>query len=235
MLAFRLLHADEIEVRISCCGSWGVQLLLYKNARADMNLLDETVGPENWQRRHECINGNLFCSVGIRIEREDGAEWIWKQDVGVESNTEKEKGESSDSFKRACFSWGCGRELYTSPAMFVRSGDLKTLEDHSGRWTCKDHFTVVGIEYDGRRIASVEILNDKTGKVLTFSDRKTSSSAPKTGRIGSPEIARLKMACEAAGDQWSLEKAVAACKRSDVSEITYTQYKALMEQLGAAA
>ena len=231
MLEFRLLRADEIEARIASCGSWGLQLLLFKDARVDQCLLDETVGPMNWQRHHSRDNAN--CTVSIWDESK--GQWIDKEDTGTESNTEREKGLASDSFKRACFNWGIGRELYTAPAMFVRSGALKTLEERNGKWTCRDHFTVVGIEYDGRRIASVEVQNDKTGQRLTFSDRKSSSSAPKTGRIGSPEIARLKLACEAAGDQWSLEKALQACKRSDVSEITFPQYQALMDQLGAAA
>lgn len=101
-MEFRLLRADEIDCKVKTVAQWGVMLLLYKDARCDMNILDETVGPMNWQRRHELINGNLFCSVGIRDDRE----WVWKQDVGVESFTEKEKGEASDSFKRACFNWG---------------------------------------------------------------------------------------------------------------------------------
>ena len=106
-MEFRLLRADEIDCKIKTCSSWGVMLLLYKDARCDMNILDETVGAMNWQRAHEVINGNLFCNVGIWKDRTEGfGEWVWKQDVGVESNTEKEKGEASDSFKRACFNWG---------------------------------------------------------------------------------------------------------------------------------
>lgn len=99
---FRLLRADEIDCRISTVSEKGLSLLLYKDARVDMTILDETVGPENWQRSHELINGNLFCNVGIKC----GNEWVWKQDVGTESYTEKEKGQASDSFKRACFNWG---------------------------------------------------------------------------------------------------------------------------------
>ena len=85
---FRKLNADEIDCRISTVSEKGLSLLLYKDARVDMRLLDEVVGAENWQRKHELINGNLFCSVGIKC----GTEWVWKQDVGVESYTEKEIG-----------------------------------------------------------------------------------------------------------------------------------------------
>ena len=229
MLEFRLLRADEIEARIASVGSWGVQLLLYKDARVDQCLLDETVGPMNWQRHHSRDNANCVVSIWDA----EKSQWIEKEDTGTESNTEREKGLASDSFKRACFCWGIGRELYTAPAMFVRAGDLKTLEEKSGKWTCRDHFTVTGIEYDDRRrIISVEIVNDMTGQRSSFSNGKP---AARTGRIGSPEIARLKLACEAAGDQMSLEKALAACKRSDASEITFPQYEALMKQLGAVA
>ena len=120
MKKFRLLRADEIEARIQSVKSNGCVVLLYKDARCDMNILDETVGYENWQRNHEVINGNLFCNVGINFVREDGFDrWVWKQDVGTESNTEKEKGQASDSFKRACFNWGIGRELYSAPFIWI--------------------------------------------------------------------------------------------------------------------
>ena len=109
MLNFRTLTEPEIECRISTVKQNGISVLLYKDARCDMNILDETVGAENWQRTHELINGNLFCNVGININYKDDTVspvWVWKQDVGTESYTEKEKGQASDFFKRACFNWG---------------------------------------------------------------------------------------------------------------------------------
>lgn len=121
-MEFRLLKADEIECRIASIKEKGLSLLLYKDARVDQNILDETVGSMSWQRRHEVINGNLFCSVGIHCKELD--EWIWKQDVGVESYTEKEKGQASDAFKRACFNWGIGRELYTAPFIWISAGNF---------------------------------------------------------------------------------------------------------------
>lgn len=169
-MEFRLLRADEIECRISTCNKYGVQLLLYKDARCDMNILDETVGIERWQRSHDLINGNLFCNVGINFPNEDGYDcWVWKQDVGTESYTEKEKGEASDSFKRACFNWGIGRELYTAPQMFVRAKDLETLvESGKDRYTCKDYFKVKEIEYINKRICYVKIVNLKNNKEIEF-------------------------------------------------------------------
>lgn len=110
---FRTLNADEIECRVGTCTDNGFSLLLYKDARVDMNLLDETVGSMNWKREHQVVNGNLFCTVSIWDEEKK--EWITKQDVGTESNTEAVKGEASDAFKRACFNVGIGRELYSAP------------------------------------------------------------------------------------------------------------------------
>ena len=166
MKEIRLLRADEIDARISTCNQWGVGILLYKNARTDMDILDETFGAMNWQRKHELIDGQLFCSVGIRDGNDN---WVWKQDVGVESYTEKEKGRASDSFKRACFNLGIGRELYTAPNMFVKAKDLKTLEQgFNEKWTCKDYFKVTAIQYVDRKICYVAIRNEKTGKIIEF-------------------------------------------------------------------
>ena len=119
MNQFRLLRADEIECRVSQVAEWGVQLLLYKNARVDMDVLDEQVGAMNWQRHHY----DAHCIVSIWDPEKKT--WIQKDDVGTESNTEAAKGLASDSFKRACVNWGIGRELYTAPQMFVRAADLK--------------------------------------------------------------------------------------------------------------
>lgn len=164
-VSFRKLRADEIDVRVNTISEEGVSLLLFKDARVDQNILDETVGPENWQRTHEVINGNLFCNVGIWIDRRsDGyGDWVWKQDVGTESNTEKEKGQASDSFKRACFNWGIGRELYTAPFIWVT--DVK-IDQKNGKNTTYDKFKVKSIEYTDGSITSLEIINSKTGKTV---------------------------------------------------------------------
>ena len=164
----RLLRADEIDARIQSVNKGGARVLLYKNARTDMDILDETFGPMNWQRKHELINGRLFCSVGVYDSHTD--QWVWKQDVGVESNTEKEKGQASDAFKRACVNFGIGRELYTAPDIFFFNKDLKNYKAEGNRYSCYDRFTVVDIEYSGRVISHVKIKNESTGKVHTFSN-----------------------------------------------------------------
>ena len=160
-----LLTAADIECRVQSVsknkrGEVGAVLLLYKNARVDMRILDEVYGPMNWQRTHEVINGNLFCSIDIW----DGTKWVRKQDVGVPSNTEAEKGEASDAFKRAGTNVGIGRELYTAPFIWIQAKDC-TITENRGRPACYDRFTVKGIGYTDGVITGVEIKNQKTGKV----------------------------------------------------------------------
>lgn len=115
----RPLRADEIEVRVGQVYEKGVSMLLYKNARTDMQMLDETFGAMNWQKDYKEIKGNLYCGIGVWDEVK--GEWVWKWDCGTESNTEKEKGEASDAMKRACFNvgGGIGRELYTAPFIWL--------------------------------------------------------------------------------------------------------------------
>lgn len=120
-MEFRALRADEIECRIGTVSKSGngVSLLLYKDARCDMNILDETVGATNWQRHHSRENANCI----VEIWDAEKKTWVGKEDTGTESNTEAEKGLASDSFKRACFNWGIGRELYTAPFIFIPGAD----------------------------------------------------------------------------------------------------------------
>ena len=118
----RALRADEIEVRVGQVFEKGVSMLLYKNARTDMQILDETYGAMRWQCKYKEVKGNLFCAIGI-LSTDD--EWVWKEDCGTESNTEKEKGEASDAFKRAGFRWGIGRELYTAPFIWLPVATVK--------------------------------------------------------------------------------------------------------------
>jgi hypothetical protein len=114
----RPLTIEDIDFRVQSINAKGyATILAYKSARVDMQRLDQAVGPLNWQRKHELIDGKLFCHVGIY--NVDYGVWVWKSDVGTESMTEATKGESSDSFKRACFNWGIGRELYDYPIISI--------------------------------------------------------------------------------------------------------------------
>ena len=172
MCKFRDLKAEEIDCRVQSVKEntdpkkSGIVLLLYKDARCDMNILDETVGASNWQREHYECKGNLFCRVGIRIDRKDEtggyAEWVWKSDCGTESNTEAQKGEASDSFKRACFNWGIGRELYTSPFIWIPADKCNI---KNGK--CYDKFVVEKIAIENKRITGLAIYN-KTNNCRAF-------------------------------------------------------------------
>ena len=163
-LKFRKLKADEIDCRVQQIKPNGLTLLLYKDARCDQNILDETVGAMNWQRHHNRDNANCIVSIWDSEKNQ----WVEKEDTGTESRTEKEKGLASDSFKRACFNWGIGRELYTAPNMFVLAKDLSTLKEENGRYTCRDAFEVTDIQYIDRNICYVRIRNRKTGNEIEF-------------------------------------------------------------------
>lgn len=173
MKPFRTLNAEDIECRVNTISEKGCSLLLYKDARCDMKILDETVGAENWKRSHELINGNLFCNVSIYDESKK--EWVAKQDVGTESYTEKEKGQASDAFKRACFNWGIGRELYTAPFIWITPGlvNLKEKKTGSGQYTTYDKFRVTQIIVEDGEIKALAIKNDSLNKIaFKFDSRK---------------------------------------------------------------
>lgn len=188
-LKFRNLRADEIDVRIGSVNKGGAALLLYKDARADMNILDETVGPLNWQRKHEVIDGKLFCTISVFDP--DKNEWVSKQDVGTESYTEKEKGQSSDSFKRACVNLGIGRSLYTAPNIFFFTNQLDKYTIENGKSKCYDTFSVIDIQYDNlNNIANVTIRNNSNGITLTFGNPilKTIESSTPENMQNTPTI-----------------------------------------------
>lgn len=169
---FRLLHADEIEARVATVNEKGCSLLLYKDARCDMNILDETVGAMNWERTHSRDNAN--CTVSIWDK--DKEQWISKEDTGTESFTEKEKGLASDSFKRACFNWGIGRELYTAPFIWI-SADKVSLSQKNGKYTTYDKFVVEAIRYDEKRqISALSIKNQAGKRVFVFNNQKGEQS-----------------------------------------------------------
>ena len=97
----------------------------YIDARDAMKLLDEVVGPENWQDDYKVIHNKLFAGIGILVN----GNWIWKWDTGTESQTEKEKGIVSDSFKRAAVKWGVGRFLYDLEIKYLQTNGIKGEQD----------------------------------------------------------------------------------------------------------
>lgn len=170
---FRKLYASEIECRVATVkapvvssqgdvsgGGWSI--LLYKDARVDMRLLDEVFGPFGWKREHQTIDGRLYCTISI-YNKEIG-QWVSKQDVGTESYTEKEKGQASDSFKRAGFNWGVGRELYTAPFIWIKSEGKGDWRNQAGKMVPSVNLRVSEIEYKDEAISYIE-LKDAGGRV----------------------------------------------------------------------
>ena len=219
MKPFRTLRADEIDCRIATVKQSGITLLLYKDARCDMNILDETVGPLNWQRSHSRENAN--CTVSIWDD--ERKQWVSKEDTGTESFTEKEKGLASDSFKRACFNWGIGRELYTAPFIFVKSGDCKVESKRSGSgYTCNDHFYVSDIGYDDNRVINrLQIRHQKSNKVVFDLGKKESEETEEPSPID-----ELKKKCESHNidlnewaKQWGKNKTVNNLTDSEIDRM----------------
>lgn len=177
---FRRLNASEIDCRVSICRNDGLSLLLYKDARVDMRILDETVGPMNWQKKYSRENAN--CTVSLWDAEK--AQWISKEDTGTESFTEAEKGLASDSFKRACFNWGIGRELYTAPFIWIPASACTIKQGKTGKPACYDRFIVTEIDYDDEgSICDLEVVNDKTGAVVFRMGQKTEETVGEDFRM----------------------------------------------------
>ena len=164
-MLFRNLREDEIEVKVKQVKENGLVALLYKTARTDMDVLDETVGAEDWVNDYREIKGNLYAGIGIYTDKG----LVWKWDCGIESREDGEgnekKGEASDSFKRAGFRWGIGRALYTSPFVWIKA-DSATIKQFGSAYRCNDKFSVEKIAYseDGRKITGLAIWNDTLNK-----------------------------------------------------------------------
>lgn len=183
-LTFRLLRADEIDARVGSANDKGITLLLYKDARCDQNILDETVGPMNWQRHHSRDNANCIVSIWDS----EKAQWIEKEDTGTESKTEAEKGLASDSFKRACFNWGIGRELYTAPLMWIPASELKN--------GAKDRFKVIELAYSDRTISMVKVRNTSTRKEHIFGEPAGAFDNVAVAKIGFVKAQALAAQCK---------------------------------------
>lgn len=185
MTKFRALRADEVEARVAQVfgDAEACTLLLYKDARCDMSILDETVGAMNWQRHHSRDNAN--CTVSIWDSEKQ--QWISKEDVGAPSNTEAEKGLASDSFKRACVNWGIGRELYTAPFIYVKqAGNYDTRIDRKGNKQPNLNAKVTRLEVDENKvITALEIINTKTNAVI-YSMGGSKASSKKSGKEFKP-------------------------------------------------
>ncbi len=166
MIEFPLLSTEDIEVKVKQITKTGALFLLYKTARVDARILDETVGPMNWTNSYGEVKGNLFCKVGIR--ENPTQDFVYKEDCGIESGQDdgnEKKAEASDAFKRCCSKLGIGRELYTSPQIWA---SVNTVE-RGGKWYLEDpyaKYVVTDIKYNEktRVITELEISNARTGR-----------------------------------------------------------------------
>ena len=173
MRAFRLLSEDEIECRIAEINKQGsgLSLLLYKTARTDAALLDETFGADRWQNDYKILDGKLYGGIGIKFENG----WIWRWDCGTESNMEAEKGQASDAFKRAGFKWGIGTELYSAPRIFIPK-EKCNIKDYNSKLKCYDTFRVEKIRYDDQgNIDALSIWNDTLNRRCFVWQKSTTS------------------------------------------------------------
>lgn len=159
-LKFRDLQCDEIECRVGNLIQTekfnGFTLLLYKNARIDMQLLDEVVGIGNWQREHIILGNDIYCKVSIW--NDELQQWISRTDAGSSGSIEEEKSKASDSFKRACVNFGLGRCLYSAPSILIT-----TTEENKPK-NCR--YVVKDIGYQDHKIVRLVIINEKTKKVV---------------------------------------------------------------------
>ena len=203
----RLLRADEIECRVATVNEKGVSVLLYKDARVDQKILDEVFGAFAWKRTHQSIDGNLYCTVEI-FDKENQI-WVAKQDVGTTGYTEKEKSQASDSFKRACFNWGIGRELYSAPFIWV-SATKTEIRKNGDRYLCSDRFSVAHIEYnEEREIAGLAIRNDSKGIIvyeLLPQNKKTKQPPEKMRTAAAQQVPNEQKRATAAAQSMSNEQ-----------------------------
>ncbi|HKM01137.1 MAG TPA: hypothetical protein VJ083_03685 [Sedimentibacter sp.] len=218
---FRILKAEEIECRVATINEKGCMLLLYKDARVDANILDETVGAMNWQRHHTRDNANCIVSIWDK----EKSQWIEKEDTGKESFTEKEKGLASDSFKRACFVWGIGRELYTAPFVWINASDF-IMKENKGKKITYDDFQVKNIEVTNGVITGLSIINASNKNKEVFLMGKQTTQAPLVQKLTKKQVdVMLKMFEEQKRDPLKL------LSGKKIEELSIEQYGIVMEKL----
>ena len=207
-LKFRNLRPDEIDIR----SAGGTKMLLYKDARVDQNILDETVGTLGWKKEYKRINDALYCILSIR-DPETG-EWISKEDAGVPSRTEEVKGEASDAFKRAAFCFGIGRSLYSTPNIDIpRSLQI-------GKLSVKE----IGYDENGK-INLLKIVNGVGQIVYTYPQVEMSESK----KITENEIKKMTDEIRRTGS--SMEGLLKHFKIKKVEDMTVRDFVYAMNRL----
>lgn len=233
-MEFRTLKADEIDCRVSQIASNYCTLLLYKDARVDMNVLDESVGCMNWQKSY--LRDNANCIVSIYDDEKK--QWVSKEDTGTESFSEAEKGLASDSFKRACFNWGIGRELYTAPSiilfpnkeMIPKGKDSEFYQNDKGKYETKTRFYVEYIDYDNVRNIQNLIIRDNKNHI-----RFTQLTKEKEKELANIDV-KLKELIETKeekDDKFNREKFYEYYKATNDAQMTYEQKQDAIKLLEA--
>ena len=163
------LTVDQIEFRVQSINNGGyATILAYKDARVDMQRLDEVVGALNWKREHLLANSNCIVSIW----NDHSSQWVGKEDTGTASNTEAQKGLASDSFKRACFNWGIGRELYDYPVMSIKL-NANEFDTTGGKpkqtWNLKLREWKWKSLFKGNKIIAIAAVDEKGNKRFSWS------------------------------------------------------------------
>lgn len=223
----RLLRADEIECRIATINEKGLSLLLFKDARVDQKILDETFTPFGWKRTHQVIDGNLYCTV--EIWDEDKRQWVAKQDVGTMSYSEKEKGQASDSFKRACFNWGVGRELYTAPFIWI-SAEKVRIEKREDKFYCNERFKVKEIRYSTEREINHLVIVGNGGILLYSLSKSAELEKDKHPILSDGQLKRLEKELQRTGV--ALEAVLERYHIKEIRQMDDKIYRNAMADLG---
>jgi hypothetical protein len=205
---------EHIDFRIQSISKKGwATILAYKNARYDMNILDEVCGAENWQRDHKELKGNIYAGIGIFFNNK----WTWKWDAGAESYSDKEKGEASDSFKRAGFNWGIGRELYDFPFILLelKSNEFTTYKDKSNNERAKQTYDLKLKQWNWNVVRKDDKIIQLTAKdendVLRYdSTKKVSINKTVAKQLDQPKSTSITIALKEMKDCVSIEQ-VQAC------------------------
>lgn len=219
----RLLKPEEIECRVATINEKGLSLLLFKDARVDQKILDEIFTPFGWKRTHQSIDGNLYCTVEIWDKEKQ--QWIAKQDVGTTSYAEKEKGQASDSFKRACFNIGIGRELYTAPFIWVPFMNAN-IQKKGDRYITSDHFSVTSIAYNAQReITELVISNNRGQKVYEMKQKAQRTD----GKLSVQKLKALDQELQRTGV--SIETVLERYHLQEIGQMTAETYTNAMNSL----
>lgn len=167
------LPIESIDFRIQSINKGGyATILAYKDARVDINRLNDVCGVLGWKREHTRDNKNCIVSIWDK----DNKHWVSKEDTGTESNAEAQKGLASDSFKRACFNFGIGIELYDYPIIQVKLNDNEfTVENNKAKptWNLKLKDWKWYSEFENNKLSFLGA-KDEAGK-LRFSFGKMKS------------------------------------------------------------